>query len=256
MSYLALIIALALQQVVSANSVLFSRVWLERLDDSLADMLSAPGLRLALTLLLPLALAFWILGELDNWAFALPALAASVLMLLWSLGNDDYHTALERFVGRVDHDPAGAGECLDVLWMPDVVEDGDAAQQRLVYAGFSRWFPPVLYFVLAGPLAAFAYRIVASLVARDRAPLGLLGLLDWLPSRVLSVSFALTGDFLAVMAALGHNAAWSKASASQLLVQTASAACGEASGLRGLADLLYRCAGLWILALSLAFLFL
>ena len=59
-----------------------------------------------------------------------------------------------------------------------------------------RWFGPVIYFLLLGPVAAVAYRL-AHLTQETKTPLSdsLMRLLEWLPSRLLVLSFSVFGDF-------------------------------------------------------------
>lgn len=70
------------------------------------------------------------------------------------------------------------------------------ALRDLSYRGFARWFPPVLYFWLLGPFGAAAYRLTELSNARSEGQFdAALKLLDWLPSRLLLLSFAVLGDF-------------------------------------------------------------
>lgn len=274
MSFLSLVLALAIQQVLSPGNALQSRAWVVQLDNFLARQIAGPWLRIPLLLSTLVLAGHWLLRELSDWAFALPALLASTVMFLWSLGGRDYHTALERFEARVASDPTGAAATTADLWMPVAKRppgDGSAAdgaevdanggdalelsRQRLLYAGFSRWFAPLFYFLLAGPLAAVVYRTTAVLAAEEREPLylRLLTLLDWVPSRLLCLSFALAGDFLAVVQRARDPDLAVGGEASQWLRACASAACGRADDARAAADLLYRCAGLWLLLISLTF---
>lgn len=269
MMFLALVLALALQQVLSPGNALQSRRWLLAGDDFLARYVPGPTPRLLLLLLALLLVAEAVLAELGEWSFGLPALLASAALLLWSLGSEDYHTALERLAARaVDGarrdegperplaDDPQAGEIVAALWMPGApasAQGASAARQRLLYAGFARWYPPLFYFVLAGPLGALAYRGLAVLTARqsDDTRLRLLWLLDWVPARLLVLTFALVGDFPAVTRSL-RGADGLRAGTPGLLENGALAACGDARTARAVGDLLYRCAGLWLLVLSVA----
>lgn len=271
MMFLALVLALALQQVLQPGNALQSRRWLIACDDFLARYVDASTPRLIVLLLALLLVAEAVLEELGAWSFGLPKLLASAALLLWSLGSEDYHTVLERLAARPaggapqdggadspEADDAEARRIVADLWVPVAqtgAEGAPGARQRLLYAGFARWFPPLFYFVLVGPLGALAYRALAVLTARaaDDTRLRLLWLLDWVPARLLVLTFALAGDFLAVTRRL-RSAHSLRAEAPELLENGALAASGDAGTARALGDLLYRCAGLWLLLVSAAIL--
>jgi AmpE protein len=65
-----------------------------------------------------------------------------------------------------------------------------------VYRGFARWFPPILYFWLLGPFAAAVYRLVelSNTGSNGRFEVAQ-NVLDWLPARLLLLTFSLLGDF-------------------------------------------------------------
>jgi AmpE protein len=269
-NFLALLIALALQQVVSPESALQSRSWLLSWAEYVGRFVRSPRWHLFLVVAAVLLAGHWILDTIDSWLFGVPLLLVSAVMLLWSVGCDDYHTALERYDARRESDPQAALYCLDSLWMPQAQDvetpqeaaargagaAEDLAHRHLLYAGYARWFGPVFFFVLGGPLAAVGYRCVAILAAErgGAATLGTLAALDWIPSRLLVLTFAITGKFLEVMDRLRREQLWRAASAPDLLGAAARAACSNAPGPRVGADLMYRSAGFWLVLLSLLFL--
>ncbi|MFT4768813.1 MAG: AmpE protein [Glaciecola sp.] len=284
MTFLAMIIALSLQQVIQPGNFLQRDLWLFQWDSFVAGRLSAQMLRVVITLGVIAVSVYWALSTLDGWLFGLAELLATAGLFVWSLGRDDFHTALERYEARASDNPQAACEAVQQLWAPltgadervqagadaeelegspsgdadevereDITaEEQDQALQRLVYCGYARWFAPLFYFVLAGPIAAVLYRALASLAADDRGPqyLQVLRWADWIPARILGLTFALSGDFMAVSqrAPLAHFA--DATSAPQLLWELAGVACNKASGARIFGDILYRSAGLWLLGLS------
>lgn len=284
MTFLAMLIALSLHQVLQPGSVLQRDTWLFRWDERVAERISSPWLRAAVTLGVLSLGVLWALGEIDAWLFGLLELLVSAGLFVWSLGREDYHTALERYEARRDEDPALACSALDALWAPSSSPLNDqevadasleseavakehpgegeaeratraaaqAALQRLVYSGYARWFAPLFYFVLGGPVAALLYRAVASLAQKDpRAIYGhILRWADWVPARVLGVTFALSGDFMAVSKRKPLSLFVEATPAPRLLEELATLACNKAPGGRVLGDILYRSAGLWLLVLS------
>ncbi len=264
MEFLALLIALSLQQLVRPDSLFHPRAWVTEFEEKLRRWINLGGLRAAFLLSLVAIVTQGALSWVGPWLFGLPELLLTAAFLLWSLGGCDYHTAVERFIARSDENPVAAEQALAELWIPgletNTAKGTGQAVKRITYAGYARWFAPVFWFVFLGPLAAVLYRVVATLAASPstkklRVYLVLLELADWLPTRVLALSFALVGDFLAVLHAGGARAMVSGLGAPALLSMAARAACNDATGARAYANLLYRSAGLWLLVVSLAFLF-
>lgn len=287
MTFLVMIIALSLHQVLQPGSFLQRDAWLFRWDELVAERISLPGFRAAVTLGLLALGVLWALSIFDAWLFGLVELLLSAGLLIWSLGRDEYHTALERYEARRNEDPASACIALETLWAPQsadfsdtefadaptisdeiagerggeadaegasrtAAQRGEAALQRLVYSGYARWFAPLFYFVLAGPVAALLYRAVASLAQNHPGSFyeQILRWADWMPARVLGLTFALSGDFMAVSKRNPWSFFVDTTSASQLLSELAALACNNVAGGRVLGDILYRSAGLWLLVLS------
>ncbi|WP_439105957.1 regulatory signaling modulator protein AmpE [Congregibacter sp.] len=301
MTFLAMIIALSLHQVIQPDSYLQRDAWLFQWDRWVAARLPTDLMRVLVTLGVIAAALLWVFSAIEGWLFGLVDLLATAGLFVWSLGRGDFHTALERYEAKIAHDPAAACAALDCLWAPlddepesvlsvkenqagpddenvdendeesdpakrnhqtpDPLEaaesDQDRALQRLAYSGYARWFAPLFYFALAGPLAAVMYRVLSSLAEDNRSPLYLQWLrwLDWAPARVLGLTFALSGDFMAVSkrAPLAHFA--DVTPAPQLLWELAVVACNNSDGARAIGDILYRSAGLWLLGLSAVMIF-
>ncbi len=278
MTFLAMIIALSLHQVLRDGNPLQRDAWLGRWDAFIAGFSDAPALRALLVLLGVSVLLAWGLDLLDGWLFGLPQMLATAGLLVWSLGREDFHTALERYEARLSTDASAASAALEDLWMPPLMDDGveDAAdpgaepgaeaadrplatdaprqidRQRLAYAGYSRWFAPLFYFVLAGPIAAVAYRMLAILAADkgDTVYLRPLSWADWAPARLLGLSFALTGNFIAVSQRGPLSYLADTTPAPLLLRELGDSACAEAPGARALGGILYRSAALWLLLIG------
>jgi AmpE protein len=249
---LALLLALAAQPLVPPGSLFQRRDWLLGLEAWLAARLADPWLRLMVFLALLAIAAAWILQELRDWAFGAPALLAGTFVLLWSFGDEDYHAAIERLARREtgaepEERRPGAGP-----WTPPdsgmETAGTNADRCALLYCGFGRWFAPLFYFALAGPLGAGIYRVVAVLARARRGEeyLRVLAWLDWVPARLLGLSFALTGDFAAVAQRLREYGLLDGLAAPVFLERQADAALGVDGGVPAAASLLRRSAALWL----------
>jgi AmpE protein len=281
MSFLAMLIALAMQQLLHPGNPFQRDDWLLSWDAFVARQLPGRGFAALLTLAALLLLASWLLGVVEHWFFGLAELLLTAWIFLWSLGREDYHTALEQLQARQVGE-ATASPAVDALWVPGRAADvstaavADPAQQdhaedpqapddpevrqrkaleRLTYAGYARWFAPLFFFVLTGPLGALLYRAVALLARRDRnaSYVTVLAWLDWVPARLLVLGFALIGDFLAVsrQGALRH---FTDASPAPQLLAEAAVRAGDEDTARAVGDVLYRSAGLWLLLISIGLL--
>ena len=140
-------------------------------------------------------------GVMGSGGLFLGGLAEALLgtaLLYFSLGRGDYPTELQRFLARARvGDEEGAAMLLSESAADR--DPGEARGQRALrdfaYRGFARWFPPVLYFWLLGPFGAAAYRLVTlANTDSDGRFDAAQRLLDWLPSRVLLLTFCVLGD--------------------------------------------------------------
>jgi AmpE protein len=263
MMFLAMMIALSLQQVLQERERQPGDALLLDWEGWLSARVTSPWLQELAVLALPLLVLYWVLCVIDGWLFGLPTLLATAALLLWSLGREDYHTLLALFIAAGDSGERSAGqEIVSSLWLPDDAATAVSAlhptpesqrpapgEERLLYCGYQRWFAPLFYFLLLGPIAAVAYRSVYLFAVSGRAGRyrDVLVWADWIPVRLLALSFAVTGDFVAVV-----RAAWpDSASPAPALLHRAALASTPGMDGRGLRDLLYRTAGLWLLVASL-----
>jgi AmpE protein len=92
--------------------------------------------------------------------------------------------------------------CTDVAILKNTAATPTAHADLLLRA-YQKIFAPVLWYFVLGPIGLFLYAMVAAL----RAQLGTQylivtqGVLDWVPIRLLGLTFALAGNFSAVFAA-------------------------------------------------------
>ena len=197
MSYLVFIVAVGAFALLGAGGPLHRDTWFEllirRVDAIELDLWPSLALRVVAPLI-GAGLLLWLLsGLVGGLAEALIGIA--LLYLAW--GRGDYPTDLGKFLARAKvGDVEGAQMLLSDSKMGASEPLAVRALRDLSYRGFVRWFPPVLYFWLLGPLGAAAYRLTElSNVCSEGQFDAALKFLDWLPSRLLLLSFAVLGDF-------------------------------------------------------------
>jgi AmpE protein len=274
MNFLALLIALTLRQLWGAESWLHRDDWWREWRQRVLGLGLLPWVQLVLSVGLPLLLALLLLDLLLPLLFGLLWIVAAALLLLYAFGRGDFHARIARYRDYCERgNREGAW-----LYLREELHAGDPRevdpglepealhqqlQASLYYDGFQRWFAVVFWFVLLGPVAALAYRLLQ--LCRDAGDgegpaVSLLFLLDWIPVRLLVATFAVAGDFVRsrdeLVAALFDP--WADSSALLLAVGNAAAGAaaddpasqGAAAEVTALADLLTRSTVVWVVVIA------
>ncbi|MBE7376960.1 regulatory signaling modulator protein AmpE [Pseudomonas lopnurensis] len=246
--------------------------WLARLRQAEASprLNGAPWLALLALVLLPVLLLGLLLLALEPLAYGWLSLPLHLLVLLYSLGRGHAKTELGAFRDawrRGDEEAAALAAERDAgLRAEDPPSLLQAAQAHLLWRSYEGFFAVVFWYLLLGPMAALAYRLLALCMEhaqlaglRERAE-QLRHAFDWLPVRLLLASFALVGNFVAVNRALLHQLlSWDVpaprllADAGPLAADLPAAIDGEAgiARLDGLAALLVRTRMLWYAVIAI-----
>lgn len=273
MSFLVLLLVVLLEQIGH---------WRERVQQdrplraALARVEAEPRLagrplrQLALLFGMPLLLLGLLLWMLAPLAYGILLLPVHVLVLLWSLGRGDPQLSLAPFRDswqRGDVEAAYLDARRDLgVQAEDAPKLLAEAQGFLLWQAYQGFFAVVFWYAVLGPLAALAYRLLALLVehAGDaglrRWAARLRHDLDWLPARLLVLSLALAGNFVAANRVFWAYLFDLRASATQLVAEAGRAAADALPGRGGvetldeLWQLLRRTGLLWYSALALAIL--
>jgi AmpE protein len=168
-----------------------------------------------LVVLLPAALVQLVLWQVDGVAFSIAELGITCIVLLYSLGRNEFNQLVETYLRSWNSDDMEGAychaqdfSCLKPLGNGEI-EVGNLAELHkhaftaIVYQGFERWFVVIFWFLLLGPSGALAYRLgflysrhsltnEASIVKPIQA---LMHWVEWLPAQLLGLSFALAGNF-------------------------------------------------------------
>src|SRR5690606_8994978 len=147
-------------------------------------------------------------------AYGLLALPVHLLVLIYSLGRGDAKAALGPFRDawrRGDEQAALHVAERDLgLGADDPQCLMTRVQGYLLWQAYQSFFAVIFWYFLLGPGAALAYRLLALTAGNSRQPAlkeraeQLRHAMDWLPVRVLALSFALVGNFVAVMRLMLH----------------------------------------------------
>lgn len=220
--------------------------------------------------LVPVLVLGLLLLALKPLAYGWLSLPLHVLVLLYSLGRGQGKREFGAFRDawrRGDEEAAALVAERDLkLSAADAPSLLHAVEAQLLWRSHQGFFAVIFWYVLLGPVAALAYRLLALTLdhARDQAMREqaeqLRHAFDWLPVRVLLASFGLVGNFVAVNRALLNDLLHWDIPASRLLAEVGPVAAdlgesveGEAgiARLDSLAALLVRTRMLWYAAIAL-----
>lgn len=275
MSFLVLILTILIEKLSSWRQALQKdQWWYEQLARCKKLLPWQNSLALVLALSLPIIGLAILLIVLKSVAYGLLLIPVHLAVLVYSLSRGDVRVALGPFRDawrRQDTHAASLAAQRDLLIQSEEpVGLMQAVQGYLLWQGFQGFFAVIFFYLIAGPLAALAYRLLVLTSEQATWPEAagkatrLLHILDWLPVRLLSASFALIGNFITVNRALMHDLLCINEPANSLLSKAGRAAVeaeNDALGEKGttildnLWLLLVRSAVLWFASLALWTLF-
>ena len=230
MHLIALLIGLVIERLATQLFHLRRLRWLERLIDRglrYAERFSnwpslIPILVLGTLLVLPVLLVTLYLGDA---LLGFPYLILSIVVLFFSLGPNDIGEDVNEYCDALE---AGDDEKIRQTAKAIVEDDVPAdplercqcVEEAVVVQANNRLFAVIFWFVLLGPLGAWAYR-VSDLMRRcavfqagrddqettDRvrdSAIELQGWLAWIPARLTAIGYATAGHFDAAISAWRH----------------------------------------------------
>ena len=278
MIFLVVVLALLIDKLTDwRRAVQDDGPWLRLLQhvEGGSDPRYGPWLSLFVLVLLPVLLLGLLLLALEPLAYGWLSLPLHLLVLLYSLGRGQGKRELGPFRDawrRGDEEAAALVAERDLnLSASDAPSLLRAVEAQLLWRSHQGFFAVIFWYVLLGPLAALAYRLLALTIKhakadaiRERAG-QFRHAFDWLPVRVLLASFGLVGNFVAANRAMSDNLLHWGIPAQQLLADVGPVAAdleesyaGQAgiTRLDSLAAMLVRTRILWYAAIALWVLFL
>lgn len=274
MSFLVLILTILIEKLSNWRFFLQKdQWWYEQLKRATTLLPRRHTLALILALSVPIIGLALLLLFLKPLLYGVLLIPVHLAVVLYSLNRGDVRGALGPFRDawrRQDTHAANLAAQRDLLIQSeDPAGLLQAVQGYLLWQGFQGFFAIIFYYLIGGPLAALTYRLLVLSAEQGQWPEAagratrLLHILDWLPVRLLSASFALIGNFITVNRALMHDLLCITEPADALLSKTGRAAVeaeSDALGEKGTQTLdniwlllvrsavfWYACAALWIL---------
>lgn len=212
MAFIHILIALAVSQLLGANNPFHRDGWWYRWYDrveSLGPLKRVPWLALLIALLVPVLGLGLAVAYLPHW----PELILSVVVLLYAWGRGTFAAQVPEYLQACDSNDwlrAQSAAIRQGVACRNLSEgDWHSLHQKMLkltaYQGFERLFAVIFWFALFGPAGALAYRLLYLLTQwrPSEAAARLLWAMEWLPARLLSASFALTGNFVGCFNRMG-----------------------------------------------------
>jgi membrane protein required for beta-lactamase induction len=218
--------------------------WL-RLMDTLPTSLPV-SLRLAAVIALPMLVLLVLIQGLREVGLSLLVFLPAAIVLVVVFSDISLPRALERFAlmwqrqyevdtesaqDAVEHMPATTDKEQHDWVTDEVTLDTELHQARtfLLRENLHELFSPLFWFLLAGPVAALGYYLLRLMVGHAReelrqVALSWLNLADWIPTRLLAISFALAGNFTETWAVIRDQLLKSDANGHELIDVAAQAA--------------------------------
>jgi AmpE protein len=249
MKLLALLIGLIVERLATQLFHLRRLRWIDRAIDSgfrlgkrFVDWPAViPIVILAIMMILPVLLVRLMVspaflarfGLVDLW-FSLPYFVLAIVVLFFSLGPKDIGEGVAEYCRAVeDEDAERIDETAKALIEGDVPDSPEErihrVEESVCIQANNRLFAVVFWFVLLGPVAAWAYRVTDLIRRRavfnglrqddagDNAVLAaaelLHGWLAWIPARLTAIGYAMSGSYD------GALSAWRKADDGERLTQ-------------------------------------
>lgn len=214
MTLISVLVALGLDRLLLAHRDSPVAGWYGRTLDVIAARLSSKWqgsvsvLLIVAPVVIVIAVIQWLLW---GWLYGLAGLVFAIVVLLFTLGPLDVLGLIDDYI------EACTGEDRErAVWLYERVtgeqppqnsrDEGRNMVEAVLYQGHDNLFATVFWFCLLGPAGAVLYRMIAegalrpspAVVARpalQRSFRHLLGLMGWIPARLIAFGYAMTGSF-------------------------------------------------------------
>lgn len=220
MTFLVLIIALSINYLWLLEFDRFDDGWFFRLrrrvEAATSGLSSSPRRRAAANLVaiygLPLLVLGLLLAFVDDRALGIPAMALHVLVLVIALDRIQPERLSKGFLEHWEADDLEASRRYIETELGVPVEaaasEGDELarffSKQLLYRSFENMFMVYFWYIVIGPLGVavvyISYQLrdsqgSAQSMAESRTVATLISLLEWIPLRLLALTFSLAGNF-------------------------------------------------------------
>ena len=247
MILICLIIALALELHFKLGSEYRDFTWFKKVQGYLTEKLSGYSFfeswgGIAVVLLVPVVILLAGLNIFDGFLFGLITFIVSAIVLFMCLGPTPLEKSFEVYASSVEKGDVESA----FLYLTDSEQTNEAdlpeedelvrkATRTILAEAQKRYFGVLAWFIFFGPIGALFFRL--SHIYRDyckseefdeHLPLmdQLIHWIDWIPARITSFLFLLTGDFVNGFHRLQDYLTDADADNNQLIAETGIASLG------------------------------
>lgn len=270
MSFLIVLLCIVFQRYLDFPVPIIGYDWFKPyanfLEKSLSKTPAWSGFAGVATIVLPVSLLVALICFITRgWMFGLFRMGFSTVVLLYCLDARDYTKLLSGYLGQGD--AASARDQAEKFIANALPKNEDSAHKALTEGVFIKSlhqvFSVIFWFLLLGSFGAVVYYVVSLLNKSERlkslhtAAAQVLGVLDWVPVRLLGLSFALVGSFANVYMPWVKSLQQTIAKSNELAVTFGVAALGidgkkeSVDTVQGAIDLCFRSQIVWVVILGL-----
>ena len=228
MKFLVLLITLGGYKFFGWRTPKSCDTWFEDWAGRVDEVIPSRSIALIITLLLPVLGAALILNLVGGWLLGLVGILLQALLLFYSLGRGNLVQATESYLQELREGDSQAAyiKASEHFHTDQAIEAQDFSEMHrqvrvgLFYQWFEQVFLVVFWYLLAGPLAALFIRLLClyggqcqevksgsegndegdseadtGSSAKQRLVTEILHWLEWLPSRLVGLTFAIAGNF-------------------------------------------------------------
>ncbi len=252
MTLISLLLVLALEFYFKLGSEYRDFAWFKKVRDYLTGVFSKQAFfdswgGIAIILLTPLVVLYALLSMFDGSLYWLVLLIVSVVLLFLCLGPKPLEISFKAYFESIQRgDLEAAFLHLDEQQQEDEIDDipeNDelvrVATRKMLIESQKCYFGVIAWFIFLGPLGALFYRLshlyrdhCASQEFDEHLPLmnQLIHWIEWLPARLTSMLFLLTGDFVSGFYRIKDYLSDADTDNNQLISETGIAALGLEMG--------------------------
>jgi AmpE protein len=212
MALIVIVVSLILEFMVARWQELRQLGWLVSFREYLYPRISpdwTAGWRGLLALLAPVVLGMLVLQHLvDDRGFGLLEMLLGIVVLTYCLGPESFDELVNQYLRACEEKDVRQAQAIarKILLEPpsnNIHQLSSQVTRAVFYEADKRLFGVLFWFLLLGPAGALLYRMAvflaeesdrASGVSSDAAS-ALHGVLDWAPSRLLALTFFVTGSY-------------------------------------------------------------
>lgn len=212
MALIVIVVSLILEFMVARWQELRRLDWLVSFRETLYQRIPADwstGWRGLLALLVPVTVAMLLLQALVNdRGFGLLELLLGIFVLTYCLGPESFDELVNQYLRACEEKDVRQAQLIAKKILLEPVSNNihhlSAQVTRAVfYEAEKRLFGVLFWFLLLGPAGALLYRMAVFLAEESYArnagtsdpALALHGIMDWAPSRLLALTFFMTGSY-------------------------------------------------------------